>query len=34
MSIPKWAQKMIDAGVPPEIVKDRIEKRKAKDREW
>ena len=34
MTIPKWAQKMIDSGVPLEIVKDRIEKRKTRDREW
>lgn len=34
MSIPKWAQKMIDKGVSLEIVKERIEKRKANDREW
>ena len=34
MKTPKWAQKMIDAGVPLGVVKDRIEKRRASDREW
>ena len=30
----KWVQKMIDRGVSPEVIKERIEQRKAKDREW
>lgn len=34
MTTPKWAQKMLDAGVPPEIVKERLDKRRASDREW
>lgn len=30
----KWIQKMIDRGVAPEVIQERIEHRKAKDREW
>jgi hypothetical protein len=31
---PKWIQKMIDRGVSPEVIEERIERRKIKDREW
>ena len=32
--IPRWAEKMLDRGVAPEIVQARIEHRRAMDREW
>lgn len=31
---PKWIQKLIDKGVSPEVIQARVEKRRAKDREW
>ena len=33
-SVPKWMQRMIDLGVPPEVIAQRAEVRRAKDREW
>ena len=33
-SVPKWMQRMIDLGVPPEVIAHRAEVRRAKDREW
>ena len=32
--IPRWAEKMLERGVAPEIVQTRIEHRRAMDREW
>jgi hypothetical protein len=33
-SVPKWMQRMIDLGVSPEVIAQRAEVRRAKDREW
>ena len=33
-SVPKWMQRMIDMGVPPDVIAQRAETRRAKDRQW
>ena len=33
-SVPKWMQRMIDMGVHPDIIAQRAEQRRIRDREW
>ena len=33
-AIPKWMQRMIDLKVPPEVIAQRAEQRRLRDREW
>ena len=33
-SVPKWMQRMIDMGVHPDVIAQRVETRRAKDRQW
>jgi len=33
-SVPKWMQRMIDIGVHPDVIAQRIEQRRLRDREW
>jgi hypothetical protein len=33
-SAPKWMQRMIDMGVHPDVIAQRAEARRAKDRQW
>lgn len=33
-SVPKWMQRMIDMGVHPDIIAQRAEQRRLRDREW
>jgi hypothetical protein len=33
-SVPKWMQRMIDMGVHPDVIAQRAETRRAKDRQW
>jgi len=32
--VAKWIQRLIDRGVPHDVIQARIEKRRAKEREW
>ena len=32
--VPKWMQRMIDMGVHPDIIAQRAEQRRLRDREW
>ena len=33
-SVPKWMQRMIDIGVHPDVIAQRAEQRRIRDREW
>ena len=33
-SVPKWMQRMIDIGVHPDVIAQRAETRRIRDREW
>ena len=33
-SVPKWMQRMIDIGVHPDVIAQRVEQRRLRDREW
>ena len=33
-SVPKWMQRMIDMGVHPDVIAQRAEQRRIRDREW
>ena len=33
-SVPKWMQRMIDMGVHPDVIAQRAELRRLRDREW
>jgi type II secretory ATPase GspE/PulE/Tfp pilus assembly ATPase PilB-like protein len=33
-SVPKWMQRMIDMGVHPDVIAQRAEQRRLRDREW
>ncbi len=33
-TIPKWMQRMMDIGVAPEVIEERANRRRMKEREW